>query len=682
MENSGRSNNNLVYFNSWSRKKYAVFNSLRKQIKVCTLLITYTIVCIPNFVNAQQDTINVISKEIDLEEVVVTGTRTPDIFSEVARIVTIIPKNEIEQAPVQSIADLLEYALNIDARQRGLFGVQTDLNIRGGTFDQVVVLLNGVNITDPQTGHYSLNLPVDIQSVERVEVLNGPSARIYGANAFNGAINIITLGKKDNAINASVIAGENGFYKVCGSGTFKTKNLQNFFSVAKMKSDGYADNTYFDISTLFYQAEYVKNFNRINIFSGLSVKEYGADYLPAFPIENEETQPVFINAGYSYHGNVYINSNLYFKQHNDHFQFLYDTIYYNYYHKNSIAGINSNVLFESSIGKSTIGIDVKREGIFSTTLGDLLDKPLNRHGIEYIKSFSRNSAGLFLNHEVELGKFFLSSGVMFSLISKCKPGFFPGIDVSYNFTKRLSVYGTVNKTLRIPTFTDLLYSSPDTYGNRELLAEKANTFEAGIKYKRDFIHSECAFFVQRADEIIDWVQVGVDSIWKIQHSVATKFDTIWNAQNISDLNTAGIDFSMAFNFNKLNNYNIIDQIKLYYGYLSINKNTNQYVSKYALDNLKHNASALVRIKITPNLFFNTKLTYHDRQGTFTLGRKQVPYKQVFLVDGRIGYNLKYLHMFLEISNLFNIQYYELGNQVQPGRWLRVGITMSKFFLKK
>ena len=127
-------------------------------------------------------------KNVDLEEVEISADRT-QLYSSLGRIVTTIEKVQIEQAAVRSIDDLLDFVAGIDVRQRGANGVQADLSIRGGSFDQILVLLNGVNITDPQTGHYNLDIPVDIGDVSRVEILQGSSARVLGPNAFSGAIN-------------------------------------------------------------------------------------------------------------------------------------------------------------------------------------------------------------------------------------------------------------------------------------------------------------------------------------------------------------------------------------------------------------------------------------------------------------------------------------------------------------
>ena len=107
-------------------------------------------------------------------------------------MVTVLDRADIQQAPVQSINDLLKYAVGVDVRQRGPIGAQADISIRGGTQEQIIILLNGINICDPQTGHNTMDLPVDLSEILRIEVLEGPAGRIYGTSSLVGAVNIVT----------------------------------------------------------------------------------------------------------------------------------------------------------------------------------------------------------------------------------------------------------------------------------------------------------------------------------------------------------------------------------------------------------------------------------------------------------------------------------------------------------
>ena len=103
---------------------------------------------------------------------------------------------EIENAPVQTIEDLLEYAMNVDVRQRGGQGVQADISMRGGTFEQVLVMLNGIKLNDPQTGHHTMDLPVSLEQIERIEVITGGASHEFLGTMPIQELSILLLRKK------------------------------------------------------------------------------------------------------------------------------------------------------------------------------------------------------------------------------------------------------------------------------------------------------------------------------------------------------------------------------------------------------------------------------------------------------------------------------------------------------
>ena len=194
------------------------------------ILIFSTITLIHNALLAQ----DTISKSIT--EVVVSASRAQD--SDNIINAHIISKEEIKHAPAQTIEDLLEYAINVDVRQRGGQGVQADISMRGGTFEQVLVMLNGIKLNDPQTGHHTMDLPVSLEQVERIEVITGGASRIFGNYAYTGAINIITKKEMNNSINIS--SGENKFKSAGLNYHIATKSLKHNISINQKESDGYS----------------------------------------------------------------------------------------------------------------------------------------------------------------------------------------------------------------------------------------------------------------------------------------------------------------------------------------------------------------------------------------------------------------------------------------------------------
>ena len=161
------------------------------------------------------------------------------LYSEMGRVLTVVDKTEIARMPVRSIDQLLDYVAGRDIRQRGTDGTQADISVRGGSFDQVLVLLNGVNITDPQTGHFNLDIPLNLSDVSRIEILEGSSARVLGPNAFSGAINIVTENNEKHALNAELVAGSFNYFSQSVTGSLGTDQFHTFASISHKSSSGY-----------------------------------------------------------------------------------------------------------------------------------------------------------------------------------------------------------------------------------------------------------------------------------------------------------------------------------------------------------------------------------------------------------------------------------------------------------
>ena len=154
--------------------------------------------------------VSVLHAQENLEEITVSATRAPLTVHQSARMVTVLDTLQIRSAPVQSVNDLLKYAVGVDVRQRGAMGIQTDIGIRGGTFDQIAVLLNGVNISDPQTGHLVMDLPVDLSEIDRIEILEGPAGRVYGTSSLVGAIRLMKPRPRSRQAGANSSFSSNG----------------------------------------------------------------------------------------------------------------------------------------------------------------------------------------------------------------------------------------------------------------------------------------------------------------------------------------------------------------------------------------------------------------------------------------------------------------------------------------
>ena len=241
----------------------------KQQLSMMTLLLVgFTL-----HVQAQMDTTQI----HPLSEVNVIATQ-PKVASDALRIITTITAKEIQSLPVQNINELLDYLPGVDIRTRGSNGAQADISMRGGTFDQVLILLNGVNITDPRTGHANLDLPIDLNMVDRIEVLQGTSMNLFGLSAFSGAINIITNSTDKKQVKASVSGGDLGYFAP-NVGIHYAKNKWKVMGTASYNQrTGYTSTTDYQYSNLFLQSSYTDSvLGNWNLQVGGQLKAFGSN---------------------------------------------------------------------------------------------------------------------------------------------------------------------------------------------------------------------------------------------------------------------------------------------------------------------------------------------------------------------------------------------------------------------
>lgn len=630
--------------------------------------LTLLLICLILFTNAQNDT-------IWIDEVKIEANKTPTVYSESSRIVNVLTKAEIHQAPIQNVADLLEYAMNVDVRQRGYHGVQSDISIRGGSFDQTLILINGIPFNDPQTGHHNSDIPIDIENIEKVEILAGPGSRIFGPNAFSGAINIITSGDKKSNIKLGSSAGEHDLHSIFGSVNIAFDNVTNKFSVSRNSSNGYISNTDYEITNLFYNGGITFGNQSIQVQAAYQDKGFGANsfYTAAYPNQYEATSTLFLSGKWNGGDKIKRQFTGYYKKHNDRFElfrnFTDAASWYtgHNYHQTHVYGFEGNANTVTGLGKTALGVAYKQEKIYSNVLGLEMDKPKEVKGEDnafYTKSDERENLSFFIDHAYHAEKFSISGGVMANWNSAFDWEIFPGIAASYYLSKRFKVFASVNKSYRIPTFTDLYYDGPTNIGNPDIQPEDAVTIEGGFKYLTNKLVMEIAYFDRNGNNIIDWVKLNSTDEWM--------------SRNITELDTRGIEFSFIANKKMFTSISFINHLRMSYAYIDVKKSSGDYISKYALDYLKHKLNVNLNHSIISNLTLNWQLSYQDRAGTYSdfNSKKETAYDPFVILDARLNWEFENWNVYLEAANILDEDYFDIGNVSMPGRWIRAGFIFD------
>lgn len=666
----------MLTFKRWGGQKYSLFQALRKQVRIGVLAVTYFLVAGINEAVAQTDSLEV-NMEYDLDEIEVSAQRAPVTYSQVARIISVIEKDQIDAAPVNSLQDLLEYALSVDIRQRGTHGVQADVSVRGGSFDQTLILLNGINLSDPQTGHHNFNLPVSFKSIKRIEVLEGPAARVYGPNAFAGAINIVTEPSDNDALGIDLSYGEHQLRDINLSANKQLGKLSNYLAFNNKASDGYIENTDFETYNLFYHGRLKTDAGRLDMQAGFSNKAFGANsfYTPAYPNQFEETKTTFASVKFDTGNKVHFTPALYWRRHQDRFELFRDEPASWYkghnYHMTDVLGTSLNSWFTNALGKTAFGAEFRSENIWSNVLGEPMEEPIDvpgEDGQQFTNSHSRTTVSFFGEHTFYIGQLTVSGGAMGNWISDLNYewNIYPGVDLSYQVSDPVKLYASFNKSLRMPTFTDLYYNGPTNKGNPSLKPERSTTIEGGVKWNTDFLHLQTGYYHRVGKDLIDWVRESEDFLWE--------------TRNLTEISSNGIEFIASLDVPAMIGQPFfIRKINTNYAYNSLNKAQSDFLSNYVLDNLKHKLVLSVDHQIWKNLQASWNFRFQDRNGSYAQFEDkahvgEADYESFWLTDLKVYWKTERLQLSCSVANLFDQQYVDLGNIAQPGRWISFGLN--------
>ena len=668
-------------FRHFIRKRYALFACLGRVVTIGVLSVAtlqsasaasddFSSTTETNDVNDQT-----VDKEATLDDVEITGSRAPLALGQAARMVTVLSREDIQAAPVQSINDLLKYAIGVDVRQRGPIGAQTDIGIRGGTSEQITILLNGINICDPQTGHNAFDLPCDLSDIVRIEVLEGPAGRVYGTSSLMGAINIVTKdlpsSAKERGAQVRLEGGSFGYLSTAGqirlSSPREGLGVTSSLSASYTRSDGYqraksgALNSDYSGGKVYYQGGFDADHLMLHWHAGLSAKGFGSNtfYSAKFDEQFEKTTKLFAALQGETKGSLHFRPAIYWNRSYDRFELIRgdeSKVPFNH-HRTDVFGINLNSYFDWLLGRTALGAEFRNEDIVSTNLGEPLNEPFSH----YKAGLNRSNLSLHLEHNILLSRFTLSAGFIAVKNTWNEMPFtvYPGIDVSYRIGRCWKVYASYNTSLRMPSFTELYYSVGGHKADKYLKPEELRAAEGGVKFSNRWLTAQAAVYHHHARNMIDWVMDTREA------------NPVWQSVNHTKLNSIGFEISAMFNV-QWSMFNVS------YSFISQDKEQEPgIVSQYALEYLRHKLVANLRLPLTDKLSLNVNARWQDRVGSYTDFDGTVQdYRPYFLLDTRLTWQQPTWKVYLETTNILDTRYHDYGLVEQPGRWLIAGLSIS------
>ena len=598
-----------------------------------------------------------------LDKVIITENRLQIPFSDVSRSIEVITRKQIENAPARNLPELLSYVSGIDIRQRGIGGAQADINIRGGTFDQTLVLINGVALADPQTGHHIMNIPLSAYDIERIEILKGAGARVYGQNAFAGVVNIVTKAAPQNTegyVGASY--EERGTFQIKGGIALADDILPTRISFNHQRSEGYRVHTDFAITNVLMQNQIKLGNSKLNLIGGYNARNFGASGFYAGPAptyaalgvdnnteEYEEVTTSFASASLPIEsGQLKIMPRFSWRRSNDDYYFVRGTPIFNST-KSNVYTADVNSSYKSDLGTTGFGIT------FQAT--DLASKRLD--------TTTRQQFSAFLEHRFSFldGRLDVTPGFMFTSFSDFGSGFYPGVDVGFKVREKFKVYGSYGKTLRIPTYTDLYFNNGANANNPALVPEQADNLEFGAKFNYNGLRISAAWFTRLGSSIIDRVKTDLTKKW---------FPT-----NVSKLNVEGLELSVDYLPEILRGSNFwlkrINVSGTYITKVGYERPENILLSRYAADNLRYQFNVNVEHAIVSKLTHSFNIRYFER---FTLAKGFEAFNQGTIVDTRLAWTDSWGRVFLQANNLLSKKYVETNGITMPLRWVSLGLELK------
>ncbi len=553
----------------------------------------------------------------------------PDYFSNVE----VVEKQDLDTAKLLVPDDAIENAVGVDLKTRGFFGIQQDLSIRGMGFEQNAVMIDGVSLNDPQTGHFNLDLPLTIYDWDKIEIMRGGSSSLYGSNAMGGAVNFITAKPEKDVFKFKSLYGQKQLHLMNFSWDTVGNLLNSHLSFERAESASYRPETDFEKQSFFSKLIFNELHGMPELIIAQNKKDFGAAsfYSSNYPCQEEHTTSGLYMLNFRFHnGNRNFSPKFYYRRHWD--RFILDRTrpdWFKNIHINHLAGFKLPWELEIKRTKLNLGLEYSYQDIRSTNLG----------------SYTRDEVSLFCSVKGEyFEKFNYDLSLRIDDYSKYDLQISPGLFLGYSINNEEDIFLSIQRNYRLPSFTELYYSSPANVGNSDLLTEECFNFEVGYKKEKEEFSYGTSFFRRFGYDLIDWVKNSSNDAWRVENVSYSKTDGVeaW-------LKWGGLKFS--------------------YSYLDSDYKSGAEFSKYIADYMKHKVALSQSIRFK-NIMLSFDASYQKRpvkSGFFNL---DLYLRKNWLVKEHS------MNLFLGASNLTNSKQEDIEGVALAGRWIYSGCEIT------
>lgn len=619
-------------------------------------------------------------KSSELDPVTITTSINPEKASQTGRNLIVIKGERFASLPVHSIDELLRYLPGIEMQSRGPMGSQSDIVIRGGTFQQVLVIVDGLRLNDPNSGHFASYFPIAPSEIDRIEILKGASSAVYGSEAVGGVVHIITKTfaasfdklRKTNKLNAiaQVTGGEYDFLNLNVGGSFDNGTtsvaaglLTNTTSgQAQRGTRGFVHNN----TASFSFNHHIGERWEVKFRTAYDSRKFAAqNFYTTFASDtaDEKVTTSWNQLGIVHNGNKdRLSLQVGYKDLDDQYKF----------NSASVANKSNSKLIQALLTdewkvqvKTTItsGLQFIRKKIASNDRG--------KHNVDQAAAFA------VLNQQLG-NNFFVNPALRVEWNERSGWELIPQANISYR-TAKLQLRASAGKTIRDADFTERFNNYNKTFvasgriGNPDLVAEHSFSYEGGADFfVTNNLKLSGTFFQRYHTNLIDYVPTAfADMPRKVNLSPTGTYAL---AKNISKVTTTGAEAEIQYSMQFQNRQQLWTSI----GFTWLDSKSSSATPSFYI-------SSHAKFLNTFSVLYSSNKFSAGVNGLFKKRNPQTSSVNIakvssdyFVLNAKLEAFLikKLLSAFVEADNVFDKNYADLLGSQMPGRWLMAGIKIS------
>ncbi len=590
--------------------------------------------------NSQAAAVAPPKKLVVVDSIQVTTTIEPLPLAESDRSVEVLSPREMPVG-INTPIDLLRTDPSLNVQARGPEGVQADLSIRGTTFEQSLILVNGLRVNDPETGHLNLDISVPLDAVTRIDILHGSGSTFYGSDALGGAVNLLTGEPESNlSIVARSGAGSFGSLENHLRASYSSGPFADQLTGSRDTSNGFIPDRNYSSNALANETWIKSKPGTTDILLATSDRPYGANLFYG-PYPSWERTKGWLATIQQQLGTKTAASFGY-RRHSDLFVLFVDqpAIYEN---NHITTSYEAALRRADELGRNTTlayGLEENGDSIQSNSLG----KHARNQGAGYANLSLRS-----------LRRFSLSLGAREEVLSSQGSVFSPSVAAAFTVTNSFRLRASAGHGFRVPTYVDLYYSDPTTIGNPNLKPESSWSYEGGADWSPANGRLTLSAIGFRLNETN-----AIDYAKPLPLTPGEK----WQAVNVPSLNITGAEATARIRLSST------QQLQLSYTAAHSGNLPANYLSEYAFNYAAQNAIFAWTAQLPGT--WGHQITAHT-QVNIVQKTTQTAYP---LWDVNIARNTGALRPYLRLLNLSNTAYTEIPNVPLPGRTIMGGMEFN------